>query len=158
MVKNINETQFLERHSVIFRPILAKSEPFFGKLNNSAQSEYFFMISKVGSTTMIGLSCQTIMRSNQTSRLSSTTPGSEMSDMGNLDQQNQRFSRNSLYKSCSKYHKLLKKTSYMVIKTLLSSTDPIREQEDGCSLDEENERFLRNSLYKSCSKYHTVLI
>ena len=90
-------------HSVIFRPILAKSEPFFGKLNNSVQSKYFFMISKEGSTTMIGLSCQTIMRSNQTSRLSSTTPGSEMSDMGNLDQQNQRFSRNSLYKSCSKY-------------------------------------------------------
>ena len=92
----------LMTHSVIFRPILAKYSPVFGKLNNSVQSKDFFMISKVGSSTLIGLSCMTILRSNQASRMSSTTPGSEISDRGNLDQQNQRFSRHLLYKTCSK--------------------------------------------------------
>ena len=55
------------------------------KLYNSVQSKDIFMISKVGSRIMIILSFLIICRPNLTSRLSSTTPGSKMSDMGNLD-------------------------------------------------------------------------
>ena len=72
-------------HSVQFAPISGKNLPFFGKLYNSVQSKDIFMISKVWSRIMIILSCLVICRPNLTSRLSSTTPGSKMSDMGNLD-------------------------------------------------------------------------
>ena len=52
------------------------------------QSKVTFMISKAGSRIMIGLSCMVICRPNWTSRLSSTTTGSKMSDRVNLDRQN----------------------------------------------------------------------
>ena len=80
---------------------LAESKPLLGQLYNSAQSKDIIMISKVGSRIMIGLSSRTILRPNQTSRMSSTTPGLEMSDKENLDSWNQRFLIGSLYKTCS---------------------------------------------------------
>ena len=88
-------------HSVLSSRFLAKSAPLFGKLNNSVQSKDIFMISKVGSRIMIILSCLVICRPNLTSRMSSTTPGLEMSDKENLDSWNQRFLIGSLYKTCS---------------------------------------------------------